>query len=93
MSSTNGHAPELDEGEDVVDLFGAVVIALEETRAELRPLVERADALEELRRRCLAVASENPIDRAPVTGEALRAFALAAGEEDLARLENLLSRF
>lgn len=93
MSSTNGHPPELDEGEDLADLLGVIELALEETREELRPLVERADALEELRRRCLAVVSENPIDRAPVTGEALRAFALAAGEEDLARLENLLSRF
>ena len=54
--------------------------------------MERADALEELRRRALSLATQNPDDRAPITGDALRAAALAEGEESLARLELAFDR-
>lgn len=84
----NGTEPEDDEP----DLLGVVEIALRETREELRPLVERLDALEDLRRRAIAVAAKNPADLSPITGDALRAAALLVGEEDLARLELVFDR-
>lgn len=87
----NGTQPDVDEHDDP-DLLGAIELELQATREELRPIVERLDALEELRRRALAIASDNPVDRAPVTAEALRAAALAEGEESRARLELAFDR-
>lgn len=91
MNGGNGTRPaDVDEIDD--DLLGPVELELRAMREELRPLVERIEALEELRRRALAIASENPGDRTPITPDDLRTAALAEGEESLARLELAFDR-
>lgn len=90
--NSNGNGRSADEFEPEDDLLGVLELELRERREELRALVERVDALEELRRRALEIAMTNPHDAAAVTGDALRAAALSEGEESLARLELAFDR-
>jgi len=86
-------ASPVDELDDDADLLGLIEITLRDERERLRATVDRCDALSELRRRALAIATASPDERTPVTGEMLREHALSeGGEEELARLESELNR-